>query len=146
MLQHYYFRGDRVEPIAESVRTKTGVYALLAIALLSNIALLVETAPSRQSFDTTAYLDRFSAIRADLPKNTTVGYLTDADSNATSTQAEFGLAQYALIPSILANNPDEKWVMANVHTPQSPSFYQSRSLELVHDYGNGVMLLRKAEK
>ena len=129
-------------------RTKTGIYALLGLALLSNLALLIETArgftpPSRQSFDIVAYIDRFAPLRNDLPKDATIGYLTDAEPNAVSTDAEFGLAQYALIPVMLARNTGQKLVMANVHRPQPPSFYQSRGLELVRDYGNGVMLLGK---
>ena len=149
MLHHQ--RWERVGPIPYSARTKTGIWALLGIALVSNIALLFETArgfapPSRQSFDVVAYINRFAQLRKDLPKDTVIGYLTDAEPNLTSTYAEFGLAQYALIPVMVANNVNQKLVMANVHTPQPPSFYQGRGFELVRDYGNGVMLLKKATR
>jgi hypothetical protein len=119
---------------------------LLGVALASNIALLVEAAAAPSSFDVVQYESRFSDISKDLPKDSVIGYLTDADPNLTSTSAGYYLAEYALAPVVVANNTDQKLVMANAHTPQPPQFYQSRGLELVRDYGNGVMLLRKAAR
>ena len=145
-------RRERVTPTCPySARTKPVVTRCSPSRVASNLALLVETArgytpPSRQNFDIVAYIGRFAQIREDVPKTATIGYLTDAEPNITSTYAEFGLAQLALIPIVIANNTDQKLVMANVHTPQPPAFYQSHGLELVRDYGNGVMLLRKAAR
>lgn len=144
-------RRERVKNIPYTARATTGICALLGIALISTLALLVETArsypaPERQTFDIVAYVARFAQIKADLPKDTAVGYLSDAEPDTAGTTAEFGLAQYALIPAVLANDAGRELVMANVHRPQPPSFYQARGLELMRDYGNGVMLLRKASR
>ena len=116
--------------------------------MLSNIGLLVDAAGgyssrSRQNFDISSYESRFSELRKDIPRDGVIGYLTDADPNLTSTSAEYYLAQYALSPAVVANNIDQKLVMANVHAPQPPAFYQSRGLDLVRDYRDGVMLLQK---
>jgi hypothetical protein len=118
----------------------------LGVALASSASLLVEAAGAAKGFDAVQYEGRFSDISNDLPKDSVIGYLTDADPNLASTSAEYYLAEYALAPVVVANNVDQKLVMANVHTPQPPEFYRSRGLELVRDYGNGVLLLRKAAR
>jgi hypothetical protein len=124
------------------------VYSLIAVALASNLALLVDAAgkyssPAGSNFDIVQYESRFAAVRQDIPRHEVIGYLTDADANLTSTLAEYYLAQLALVPTVVAQNTEQNLVIANVHTPQPPAFYQQRGLELVKDYGNGVMLLRR---
>ncbi len=120
----------------------------MAVAVTSNIALLLDAASSsssKPSFDVIQYESRFSELRQDLPNGEVLGYLTDADPTLTSTLAEYTLAQYALAPAVVANSlGQQNLVIANVHTPQPPVFYQSRGLEIIRDYGNGVMLLRRA--
>lgn len=131
----------------DNARTRTAVYLLLAIAIASTIAVAVQAGSAKPAnFDVIQYEDRFAGIRMDVPKDATIGYLTDADLNLTSTTAEYYLAQLALIPTVVANKTDQKMVMANVHTPQPPEFYRSRGLELVKDYNNGVMLLRRVSR
>ncbi len=119
-------------------------YALVAIALASTLAALVEAGSAKSSnFDITQYESRFDGIRRDVPTDAAIGYLSDADPSLTSSVAEYYLAQLAVVPLLVANNAAQPLVMANVHTPQPPEFYRSKGLELVKDYGNGVMLLRR---
>lgn len=128
----------------ESPKTRLAVYALAVIALVSTLAALVEAGSAKpNNFDIGSYESRFAEIKREVPRDGTVGYLTDADPGLTSTTAEYYLAQLAMIPTVVANRADTPLVMANVHTPQPAGFYQSRGLQLVKDYGNGVMLLRK---
>ncbi len=106
--------------------------------------LLDDASPAgKPHFDIVQYESRFSQLREDAPHDTVLGYLTDADESLTSTQAEYILAQYAMAPAVVARDLKESWVIGNVHTPQPPAFYQVHGLELVRDYGNGVLLLRK---
>ena len=127
------------------------MFALVAIALASNLSLLLDAAgtvlsPAPQSCDIAQYQDRFAGVRADTPKDAVLGYLTDVDSNRVGAVEEYYLAEYALIPRVIANNTDQKLAIANIHKPQPPEFYQSRGFDLVKDYGNGVLLLRKAAR
>ena len=127
------------------------MFALIAVGLASNLALLVDAAgkyssPAGSNFDIVRYESRFAAIRQEIPKEEVIGYLTDADTNLTSTSAEYYLAQLALIPTVVAEDSQHNLVIANVHTAQPPAFYQQHGLELVKDYGNGVMLLRRTAR
>lgn len=127
-------------------RAFIAILGLTGIALASNIALLIDAASTPRSIDPAAFEARYSGIAKDLPKNSVIGYLTDAEPNATTTGAEYFLSEYALAPVVIVNNTDQNLVMANLHMPQPPDFYRSRGLDLVRDYGTGVMLLRKAAR
>ena len=127
------------------------MYSLIAVALASNLTLLVDAAgkyssTARSNFDIVHYESRFEAIRKDIPRNGAIGYLTDTDANLTSTLAEYYLAQLALVPTVVTRNTEQTLVLANIHTPQPPTFYQQLGLELVKDYGSGVMLLRRTAR
>jgi hypothetical protein len=94
-----------------------------------------------------AYENRFDALRKILPPRGVVGYFsncTDYDGNYT---ARWYVAQYALAPVIVAHSSGHQLVVGNFCTvPPDFAAITGSGLNLIKDFGNGVMLFSKEMK
>lgn len=84
-----------------------------------------------------------STIRPSLPPSGTVGWYTDSPNGASALQ-EFYLAQYALAPLVVVKNTDQKLVVGSIHSEQGR--VTDPNLQMVRNFGNGIVLLRNTTK
>jgi hypothetical protein len=98
----------------------------------------------RDQFEVSKQLVRFEGVRAMLPEDTVMGYLTDLEHGTLKADAMFGEAQYALAPRILQRGAGYDWVLGNFAgpIPFTPTGDQ-RGLRVERDFGAGVVLLRR---
>lgn len=123
---------------------------VVAIGILTHIPLLQRairlSAPGRDRIS--QYAERFNPIRNAVPPHALVGYLTDLTSDSLSTDAvaveHFYLAQYALAPAVLKPGADAEFIVGNFSHTELPKQYSY--LRIVHDFGDGLMLLRGKQK
>jgi hypothetical protein len=80
---------------------------------------------------------RFAALRAALPPRGVVGYV-GASGNAAVP--DYYLTQYALVPLVVDHSPNHPLVIANFPNSPPPTSPPSEHLQLVKDFGNGVLL------
>jgi len=118
------------------------VYAILVFivcCLLSSVRLVRKATTSAEAPDTVARNSdqRFAALKAALPDRGVVGYIGESGTSGT---ADYYLAQYALAPLVVENSPNHALVMANFPSANPVSF--AANLELVTDFGDGVLLFR----
>lgn len=123
-------------------RNRIGVFALLAISVLTVFNLLLDVPHSE--FGDIGQFDRGVALlRPALPRTGVVGFYTDAPAGANALQ-EYYLTQYALAPLIVLNNTDQKLVVSS--TRSAGSRPPNPNLELVRDFRNGMQLFRNKTK
>jgi hypothetical protein len=77
---------------------------------------------------------RFAALKAALPSHGVVGYVGESGNPI----ADYYLAQYALAPLVIDRSPNHPLVIGNF--PASPPPSPSDHLQLLTDFGNGVLL------
>jgi hypothetical protein len=137
--------------------TRSGV-ALLLILLYAGVSMArwVHRAASWHAGsaqdEITAYESRFRLLRSALPARGVVGYLghpeptgaTPRDSNAAALLhfRRYLLAQYSLAPVLLIESTDHELVVGNFDPGNSPP--APPGFRLVRDFGNGVVLFRRA--
>ena len=105
------------------IRDKAAVLGILAVSLLTVFGLLLDIVAVKLPSDALSISDyerRFAEVRKSLPANAVAGYVMDGNPQDTSALAEFNVVQYAIAPTILANNMDQKLVLGNFHNPSSP--------------------------
>lgn len=105
--------------------------------LLSSARLIVDTPRVAHEAQDTALRSgqRFSDLRDALPKTGVVGYLGESGDFALG---HYYLTQYALVPLVVDHSPKHSIVIGNYPRSRPPAFPQN--LELVRDFGNGVLL------
>ena len=126
-------------------RTKIAVYGLLTIIVLTVFNLLLDIPPVKFP-DISSFDKHVAQVRPSLPSSGTIGYYTDfADaSGAKDALREYELVQYALAPVVVDKSVDHKLVITSLHDARNP--IPNRNLELVHDFGSGIQLLRNRTK
>jgi hypothetical protein len=82
---------------------------------------------------------RFAALKASLPERGVIGYLGEPGAAALG---DYYLTQYALAPLVVDYSPNHPLVVANFPSSpaRGPTLPQSESLQLVKDFGDGVLL------
>ncbi len=78
---------------------------------------------------------RFTALKADLPQSGVVGYIGETGNLAVG---DYYLAQYALAPLVVDHSANHRLVIGNFSA--APSAIATQGLQLVKDYGSGVVL------
>jgi hypothetical protein len=91
--------------------------------------------------------ERLAGVQAAVPPGAILGYVTDLDGGSTAAQAIFNSAQYTLAPRLLAPGVKREWVLGNFARPADfDAFGRSRGLQMVRDFGNGVVLYKGAAR
>jgi len=133
---------------------KAALLVLLLVALLSNLRLFRQTAnfiPKPLGRDEiTLYEKRFEELKKILPSHGVVGYISNKqaeDIRFDAGAAEYYLTQYALTPLVVVYSPNYPLVVGNFRQAViDPKIYTSRDLVPLKDFGNGVMLFRRARR
>jgi hypothetical protein len=88
----------------------------------------------------TAFTTRYLPVRALLPAQGTIGYMTDPGTAAdpVNASAEFNLVQYALAPVLVVNSPQQRYIVTNFHTMVTTGSMADQGFKLIREFGNGV--------
>lgn len=133
-----------------AVRTRVSLIVIVVFGLLSGghflLRALYDYAKLERPGAIERYLGRFTSIKTALPPRGVVGYVAE-DRGKESIHGgdyyrKFHLAQYALAPLIVVDNTAPVLVIGNFAEGSTPP--RIPGLSLVRDYGNGVMLFRRA--
>ncbi len=83
---------------------------------------------------------RFAAVKALLPERGVIGYVAEPGAAALG---DYYLAQYALAPLVVDHSTNHALVVGNFPSSSggAPAASPSNNLELVQDFGDGVLLL-----
>ena len=100
---------------------------------------------SRDPYKVADQASRFASLRASVPENAILGYVTDVDDIQPLASAMLFSAQYTLAPRLLQKGAASRdLVLGNFTKPADfAAFGQQRGLKLERDFGNGVILFRK---
>ena len=92
-----------------------------------------------------AQLVRYAQLPAAVPPGEVVGYISDLPWEDRRSTVLFLGAQYALAPRILVDDDHQKWVLGNFSAPADfGALGAAQHLVMVRDFGNGVILYRRA--
>jgi len=80
---------------------------------------------------------RFASLKGALPHEGIVGYVGDSGA----PPGQYYLAQYALAPLVVEYSANPEWVVGNI-PKNHPDPAAIEQLELVRDFGDGVVLFR----
>jgi hypothetical protein len=124
-------------PDGPSVRTRACIVLFVLCCLLSTIRVARDAPyPRHTSVDVSIRSDqRFSALKARLPAHGVIGYIGEMGASATP---DYYLTQYALAPLVVDASPHHAIVIGNF--PSSQPSHIPQDLQVVADFGNGVML------
>jgi hypothetical protein len=93
-----------------------------------------------------AYESRFDDLKDALPARGIIGYATDTPSEDVFSNPEatafFYVAQYALAPLIVANDPERELVIGNFHRPPALPPGGDEAWSVSRDFGDGLYILR----
>jgi hypothetical protein len=80
-----------------------------------------------------------------LPEHAVLGYLSDLSLEAVNGSAAYFGVMYALAPRLLTRTADsQEWVVGNFSHPLDyASAGAAHHLDLVKDFGNGIVLFRR---
>jgi hypothetical protein len=92
------------------------------------------------------YESRLKEIREMLPKEGTVGYVTDEAMDPFEKTRYFYLTQYGLCPLIVVSGKEHPFVIAYSRGFQHPEEPQFQGLVLVRDFHDGIRLYRNNGK
>jgi hypothetical protein len=110
----------------------------VACCLLSSARLVIDTpALNHLGGDHIAQRsdERFGALKVELPPSGVVGYIGETGSLAVG---DYYLAQYALAPLVVDHSANHRLVIGNFSA--APPAVATQGLQLVKDYGSGVVL------
>jgi hypothetical protein len=89
--------------------------------------------------------DRLAGVMQAVPPTAIVGYISDLHDDSTAAQAMFNSARYTLAPRLLIAGTDRDFVLGNFTKPMDyATFGREHGLQFVQDFGNGVVLFKKA--
>ena len=100
---------------------------------------------SRDTFMVAAQATRFAGLMGAVPENAVLGYMTDAAAGSVVENAMFLSAEYTLAPRLLDHGTVGEWVLGNFTRPADfAALGQAQGLQMQRDFGNGVVLYRRA--
>lgn len=128
-------------PRPDSLPPRTAIAPLIfgLCCLLSSARLVVETpALHLPGSDLIAQRsdERFRALKAELPQRGVVGYIGETGNLAVG---DYYLTQYALAPLVVDHSANHRLVIWNFPAG-TPSGGETSKLQLLKDYGSGVVL------
>ena len=126
-----------------------GTPAIAVLCLLVGIQTYRETGDyaraTQDPYLINAQPERVRGAAALLPPNSVAGYLSDLSYDETAgSAAYFGVAN-ALAPRLVVRDADRpQWVIGNFSRPMDFAVVgAAHRLELVRDFGNGIVVFRR---
>jgi hypothetical protein len=138
-------------PPAPATRPRV-LLAMAAVALLALVGalnfyqFLTAYAAQPATSQTARLADRFSEVSTVVPPGARLAYLSDIPVDKDSG-ALHSTAQYAIAPRLLDTTPDtpRQWILGDFYQPYDAArTAQERGLEVVRDFGNGVVIFRRS--
>lgn len=131
-------------------RDKAGIAIVLLMAALAAGTLAGYRFVLRQEMDrsdlVTLDQQRFTGLRAVLGPRGVVGYLDDTGGRPKNPRAYY-LTQYSLAPVVVAPDTAHELVVANFTSATSvAAVAAANGLTVVHDFNNGIALLKRTGK
>ena len=127
-------------------------FALVLSALLLSQLLLVINPPLKlppgMRREVAQYGERFSEVRNFLPRSGVIGYLSDPRDSPNGNESlyvqRYLSAEYQLAPLIIADSTQPEIILGNFFSPGGmEKAAAGRHWIVLHDFHNGVLLLRK---
>jgi hypothetical protein len=118
-------------------RTTAGILLFNFCCLLSSFRL-IRNAPNPADIHPDVAQrseQRFASLRRQLPARGVVGYIGESGNSGTE---DYYLAQYELAPLVVERSPNHSLVVGSFPNSQT---VLPENLQLVRDFGNGVLLL-----
>lgn len=124
-----------------TIRTILAVCAVVGLSLYAAEQLYQPGAGVVDPFGTMRLVQRFQPLRAALPPDTLLGYVSDVPPDAATI---FGL-EYAIAPRLLVQDSvPHRYVLGNFSQPvDSVEFGRARGLRLVREFPFGAVLYEK---
>jgi hypothetical protein len=132
-------------------RHQFAVIALAVIALASSFWTLLDLiaiySKGTESFGVVPFEERFDLFRKSMPPRSVFGYISDNPATDVSSQSEFFLTQYTLVPAIVKESTEENLLVGNFHTNKPDAAkLRAKSLVLLNDFGHDVFLVHNTAK
>lgn len=134
---------------AYPTNVKVGVALCAALALWGAVAFAGRESDdqARDPYMISAQSMRLDTLRAAVPEDATLGYVTDAAPGSVMDLTLFNAARYALAPRMLVPGTSHDRVLGNFTRPTDyGAFGAQRGLQVETDFGNGVVLFRKGSR
>lgn len=134
-------------------RVRIGLALVLALLLLSQLAVIISlarTLPSAMATEGMArYEKRYAEARKVLPRSGVIGYVGDPPDSGGVTQGlyqrRYHSAEYILAPLVISDSIEPDLILGNFFNPHAmEKAIAEHKLVVVHDFRNGVFILRKA--
>ncbi len=134
-----------------SLRVNAGLTVAAVLSIWGAIAYFgLETAfneQSRDPYQTAAQAARLADLRASVPEDAVLGYLTDLAPGSLAASASFNVAQYTLAPRLLRQDTTQPQVFGNfTHPADFAALGREHGLRIERDFGAGVVLFRKESR
>ena len=139
-----------INPIASPAgrAVRIGALALLVCAaLLANLARLKELweLPPANVGEMAQRDQRLEPLRSVLPKHGRVGYVSDA-RDKVELEMRLMLAQFSLAPVILVSGAEQAPIVGDFSNSDAIGRGLDPNLTVLRDFGNGVVLLGRAQR
>jgi len=101
----------------------------------------------RDPYKIVAQFVRFEGLRAAVPGDAVLGYVSGEEPGSELAQAMFNAAQYNLAPRLLQKDKALDWTVGNFARPVDfAAVGRQYGLRVERDLGNGVILYRKEQR
>jgi len=128
---------------------KLRVYLPLAILVLfglyANLRIVnkeVDRLHGSGRFEEAVYDARLAPLKAMLPPDAIVGYVTDEGTDVLHRVKYFYLTQYDLCPVLVVRGKNYPYVIGGYYDIDSPRRTETADLVLLKDFGEGIELYR----
>jgi hypothetical protein len=127
---------------------KVGLALAVALSIWGAVSYFgYETEFQRQSRDpyrVAAQSARLAGLRAALPEDAVLGYVTDMEPDCVTASSTFNVAQYALAPRLLRQDTAQPRVLGNfAHPADFAAIGRRHGLRVERDFGEGVVLFSR---
>ena len=147
--------------LTQKYRIKAGWLLLILLTGYAVLSLLMQSIgiytdlPDKDPV--TIHEARIAQIKGSLPASGEVGYVTTVENERIFAYeramknveylAQYALTQYTLAPLIVRNSPELPLVVGNfLDGPPALGFLEKNNLVLIKDFGDGLILYRKAPR
>jgi len=128
---------------------KPGFYVPLAILVLfglyANLRIVnkeVDRLHGPGRFEEAVYDARLAPLKAMLPRDAIVGYVTDEGTDILHRVKYFYLTQYDLCPVLVVRGKNYPYVIGGYYDIDNPRRTDAADLALLRDFGEGIELYR----
>jgi len=120
---------------------------LVCAALLTNVGGLMELwgLPPANVGEMAQRDQRFEPLRNALPRRGMVGYVSDVP-DGVKLEMRLMLAQFSLAPVILVSGAEQEVIVGDFSNPNSIGRGLDPNLTVLRDFGDGIVLLGRAQR